>query len=293
MADDTGNKRRRLIIVSGLSGAGKSQALNALEDLDYFCIDNLPISLFHQLIALLIEEDNNFPSNVAVGIDARSPEKDLLSLPDSIRRLRDEGVTTELVFVEAVKSVLTTRFGETRRKHPLSTADLPLNDAIDRERQLLGFLSDMADLHIDTSRTSIHELRDIVRQRLANRPAGSLSLQFISFGYKHGVPRDADFLFDVRCLPNPYWQKELRYLTGMDTAVTEFLSGLPTVIEMNHNIRDFLERWLPSFEAENRSYLCIAIGCTGGRHRSVYLVEELSNYFRNLKKHVVTRHRDL
>ena len=293
MADDTGNKRRRLIIVSGLSGAGKSQALNALEDLDYFCIDNLPISLFNQLIALLIDEDNAFPPNVAVGIDARSPEKDLSTLPKSIERLREAGVTTELVFVEAVKSVLTTRFGETRRKHPLSTADLPLIDAIDRERQLLGFLSDMADLHIDTSRTSIHELRDIVRQRLANRPAGSLSLQFISFGYKNGVPRDADFLFDVRCLPNPYWEKELRDFTGKDAAVTEFLSGLPTVTEMNHNIRDFLERWLPLFEAENRSYLCIAIGCTGGRHRSVYLVEELSNYFRNKKKHVVTRHRDL
>lgn len=293
MADDAGNRRRRLIIVSGLSGAGKSQVLNALEDLDFFCIDNLPISLFNQLASLLIEADNNFPANVAVGIDARSPEKDLSPLPDSIKSLRDRGVNTDLVFLEAGKSVLTTRFGETRRKHPLSTSELSLIDAIDRERQLLGFLSDMADLHIDTSRTSIHELRDIVRQRLANRPAGSLSLQFISFGYKHGVPRDADFLFDLRCLPNPYWQKELRDLSGKDTAVRKFLSAVPAVAEMNNNIQIFLERWLPLFEAENRSYLCIAIGCTGGRHRSVYMVEELSNHFRSKDKYVVTRHRDL
>ena len=293
MADDEGNGRRRLIIVSGLSGAGKSQVLNTLEDLGFFCIDNLPISLFNQLTTLLIEADNNFPANVAVGIDARSPEKDLLTLPDSIRALRDKGANTELVFMEAGKSVLTARFGETRRKHPLSTSELSLTDAIDLEARVLEPLSDMADLHIDTSHTSIHELRDMVRQRLANRPAGSLSLQFISFGYKHGVPRDADFLFDVRCLPNPYWQKELRDLTGRDAAVREYLAAMPVVIEMNDNIQVFLQRWLPLFEAENRSYLCIAIGCTGGRHRSVYLVEELSRHFRNMKKYVVTRHRDL
>ena len=293
MADAAGNRGRRLIIVSGLSGAGKSQVLNTLEDLDFFCIDNLPISLFNQLTGLLIEANNNFPANVAVGIDARSPEKDLSPLPDSIKSLRSKGVYTELVFMEAGKSVLTTRFGETRRKHPLSTSELPLTDAIDRERQVLGFLSDMADLHIDTSHTSIHELRDIVRQRLAKRPAGALSLQFISFGYKHGVPRDADFLFDLRCLPNPYWQKDLRDLSGKDAAVREFLSAAPAVAEMNDNIKTFLEKWLPLFEAENRSYLCIAIGCTGGRHRSVYMVEELSKHFRNMEKYVVTRHRDL
>lgn len=293
MADDTGNRRRRLIIVSGLSGAGKSQVLNTLEDLDFFCIDNLPISLFNQLAGLLTGADNNFPANVAVGIDARSPEQDLSPLPDSIKSLRAKGVNSELVFIEAGKSVLTTRFGETRRKHPLSTSELSLIDAIDRERRVLGFLSDMADLHIDTSHTSIHELRDIVRQRLAQRPAGTLSLQFISFGYKHGVPRDADFLFDLRCLPNPYWQKELRDLSGRDDAVREFLSAASAVAEMTDNIRSFLERWLPMFEAENRSYLCVAIGCTGGRHRSVYMVEELSKHFKNMKKYVVTRHRDL
>lgn len=293
MADETGDARRRLIIVSGLSGAGKSQALNTLEDLNFFCIDNLPISLFNQLIILLIEANENFPVNVAVGIDARSPEQDLSTLPDSITALRNKGVATELVFMEAGKSVLTTRFGETRRKHPLSTQELSLTDAIDRERQVLGFLSDMADLRIDTSHTSIHELRDIVRERLARRPAGSLSLQFISFGYKHGVPRDADFLFDVRCLPNPYWQKDLRDLTGKDAQVRAFLTAAPAVAEMNNNIQTFLEKWLPLFEAENRSYLCVAIGCTGGRHRSVYMVEELSKYFRNMDKYVVTRHRDL
>lgn len=291
--DDACKMQRRLIIVSGLSGSGKSQVLNTLEDLNFFCIDNLPISLFNQLIALLAETGNNFPAQVGVGIDARNPTGDLAALPASIRSLRDKGVITELVFMGASKSVLMTRFGETRRKHPLSTSELPLSDAIDRERQVLGRLSDMADLHIDTSRTSIHELRDIVRERLANRPAGFLSMQFISFGYKHGIPRDADFLFDVRCLPNPYWEKGLQDLTGQDRAVVEFLSTKPAVVEMNDNIQSFLEKWLPLFEAENRSYLCIGIGCTGGRHRSVYVVETLSEHFRNMGKYVVTRHREL
>ena len=285
--------QRRLIIVSGLSGSGKSQVLNTLEDLNFFCIDNLPISLFNQLTTLLAETGNNFPAQVGVGIDARNPAADLLALPDSIRSLRAKGVNTELVFIEANKSVLTTRFGETRRKHPLSTSELSLTDAIDRERQILGPVSDLADLHIDTSRTSVHELRDIVRERLANRPAGSLSMQFISFGYKHGTPGDADFLFDVRCLPNPYWEKGLQDLTGKDQPVIEFLSAKPAVLEMNDNLQAFLEKWLPLFEAENRSYLCIGVGCTGGRHRSVYVVEALSKYFRNMGKYVVTRHRDL
>lgn len=285
--------QRRVIIISGLSGSGKSQVLNTLEDLDFFCIDNLPISLFNQLTTLLAETETNFPARVGVGIDARNPAEELLTLPDSIRSLRDKGVNTELVFMAASKSVLTTRFGETRRKHPLSTSELSLTDAIDRERQVLGPVSDLADLHIDTSYTSVHELRDIVRERLANRPAGSLSMQFISFGYKHGVPRDADFLFDVRCLPNPHWEKDLQDLSGQDEPVIEFLSTKPVVTEMNDNIRSFLEKWLPLFEAENRSYLCIGIGCTGGRHRSVYAVEELSKHFRSIGKYVVTRHRDL
>lgn len=292
MADDAENKRR-LIIVSGLSGAGKSLVLNSLEDLDFYCIDNLPLTLFNQLADLLTDAGNNFPSHVGIGIDARSPENELSVLPESIASLRNKGVTTELVFLEASKNVLTSRFGETRRKHPLSSDKLSLTDAIDKERGVLGKLSDLADLHLDTSHTSVHELREIVRQRLANRPVGALSLQLISFGYKHGVPRDADFLFDVRCLPNPYWQKGLRDLAGNDPAIIEYLSGQPGVAEMHNDIKSFLEKWLPLFEAENRSYLSVAIGCTGGRHRSVYMVEQLTDYFTGAGKHVVKRHRDL
>ncbi|MBF8268647.1 MAG: Nucleotide-binding protein A3J35 [Gammaproteobacteria bacterium] len=285
--------KRRLIIVSGLSGAGKSQVLNTLEDLDFYCIDNLPLGLFNQLAGLLSDADNNFPAHVGVGIDARSPEHDLSPLPDSIKALLDTGVAVELVFLEANKNVLTSRFGETRRKHPLSSNSVPLTDAIDLERRLMERLSELADLRIDTSHTSVHELRDIIRQRLANRPVGSLSLQFISFGYKYGVPRDADFVFDVRCLPNPYWRPELRDLTGRDQAVCAYLAGQPAVADMHTEIRNFLEKWLPAFEAENRSYLGVAIGCTGGRHRSVYIVEELSKHFTNMGKYIVIRHRDL
>lgn len=292
MAADAG-RQRRLIIVSGLSGAGKSQVLNTLEDLDFYCIDNLPLGLFNQLAALLSDAGNKFPAQVGVVIDARSPEHDLGTLPESIKALRDTGVTVELVFLEASKNVLTSRFGETRRKHPLSSNTVPLTDAIDLERVVLERLSELADLHIDTSRTSVHELRDIIRQRLAKRPNGALSLQFISFGYKYGVPRDADFLFDVRCLPNPYWQPELRDLNGRDALVSAYLVKQPAVTDMQAHIRGFLEKWLPAFEAENRSYLGVAIGCTGGRHRSVYIVEELSRHFLNMGKYVVVRHRDL
>ena len=287
-----GNKRR-LIIVSGLSGAGKSQVLNTLEDLDFYCIDNLPPSLFKQLGGLLRDTENNFPIHVGVGIDARSPEHELSLLPEAINTLRGSGVSVELVFLEASKNVLTSRFGETRRKHPLSGNNVPLINALDLERRLMERLSELADLHIDTSHTSVHELRDMVRQSLANRPAGSLSLQFISFGYKHGVPRDADFIFDVRCLPNPYWRMELRDLTGRDQAVRAYLSGQPAVSDMSAHIKNFLEKWLPAFEAENRSYLGVAVGCTGGRHRSVYIVEELSKHFSGMGKYIVIRHRDL
>lgn len=290
---DKPEKFRRLLIVSGLSGAGKSLVLNALEDLDFYCIDNLPISLFNQLSKLLTGPPADFPLRVGVGIDARTPGDDLSSLPASIGALRDRGVVTEIVFMEASKNVLAERFSETRRKHPLSSDEVSLTDAIDKERAVLSLISDMADLRIDTSHTSVHELRNIIRERLAGRTTATLSMQFISFGYKHGIPRDADFVFDVRCLPNPYWQKHLRTRSGKDRAVVDFLQQYPAVMEMTDHIKEFLEKWVPQFERENRSYLSIAIGCTGGHHRSVYLVEELSQHFDRLGKHIVVRHRDL
>jgi UPF0042 nucleotide-binding protein len=292
VAADAG-ARRRLVIISGLSGAGKSQVLNALEDLDFYCIDNLPVGLLTQLAGLLGDYSNKFPALVGVGIDARSPERDLSPLPESIKALRAAGIAVELVFLEASKNVLTSRYGETRRKHPLSGHNVSLSDALDMERHVLERLSEFADLRIDTTHTNVHELRDLVRRRLANRPLGSLSLQFISFGYKYGVPRDADFMFDARCLPNPYWQHDLREQTGLDPAVGDFLAGQQAVLDMLADVRGYIEDWLPAFEADNRSYLSIAIGCTGGRHRSVYLAEKLSKYFLDMGKYVVTRHRDL
>lgn len=284
---------RRFIVVSGLSGAGKSVVLNTLEDLDFYCIDNLPVSLLDHLIRPREDTDTELPARLAVGIDARNPERVLARLPESLQRLSGEGIRAEVVFMEANNDVLTKRFSETRRKHPLSSDALSLSDAIDKERALLSSLADIASLRIDTSHTAVHELRDMVRERIARRPAAALSMQFISFGYKHGTPRDADFVFDVRCLPNPHWRKELRKFSGREKPVVEFLQSQPAVQEMFDDLKDFLERWIPTFEAENRSYLCIAIGCTGGHHRSVFMVERLAEHFRANGKHLIIKHRDL
>lgn len=267
--------------------------MNTLEDQGYYCIDNLPISLFNQMAKLLVDPDSGFPLKVGVGIDARSPAAELQSLPDSISLLRDKGVAIEMVFMEANKEVLTMRFSETRRKHPLSTDEISLTDAIDKEQEVLSALSDIADLKVDTSYTTVHGLRDLICERMVERPEHIMSMQFVSFGYKHGVPHDADFLFDVRCLPNPHWEKHLRPFSGKDQPVIDFLRQHEVVSDMIDNIGNFLEAWIPFFERENRSYLCIGIGCTGGHHRSVYLVEQLSGYFKDRGKHVVIRHRDL
>ena len=284
---------RRLIIVSGLSGAGKSVVLNTLEDLDFYCIDNLPVMLLDDLSSLIVNEKNSLPPLIAVGIDARNPAASLSGLPDSINRFKAEGVHAELIFMEAGNDELTKRYSETRRKHPLSSEDVSLTDAIADERLILSDLSDLADLRIDTSHTVVHDLRAMVRERIAGRASSELSIQFLSFGFKRGIPREADFVFDVRCLPNPHWDKNLRQYTGRDAAVAEFLSNQPMVVEMLDQLKQFLENWVPKFEDENRSYLCVAIGCTGGHHRSVYLIEQLSSYFAALGKSVISRHRDL
>ncbi len=289
----TANKNRRLIIISGLSGAGKSVVLNSLEDLDFYCIDNLPVSLLDQLSTLLIEDRNELPPQVAVAIDARNPVGSLSSLPDTIAKFRTEGLSTELVFMEAGDDELTKRYSETRRKHPLSSENLSLSDAIAKERVILSDLSDFADLRIDTSHTVVHALRAIVTDRIANRSSSELSILFLSFGFKRGIPREADFVFDVRCLPNPHWDKNLRRYTGKDQEVVDFLQAQPLVTEMLDQLKDFLECWIPRFEEENRSYLCLSVGCTGGHHRSVYLVEQMAAYFSGLDKNVLIRHRDL
>jgi UPF0042 nucleotide-binding protein len=285
--------RRRFIVISGLSGAGKSVVLNALEDLEFSCIDNLPVSLLAQLMQQLQDPGSSLPAHIAVGIDARNPAGDLRRLPDDLAAMRQQGILNEVVFVEASDEVLTRRFSETRRRHPLSADGVSLEDAIARERRALSAVSELADLHIDTSFTAVHELRDLVRERVAMRPDGALSLQFISFGYKHGTPRDADFVFDVRCLPNPHWDKELRKFSGRDRPVVDFMEAQPEAMKMAGDLEAFLDYWVPRFEAENRSYLCVAIGCTGGHHRSVYLVERLGAHFRSDDRHIIVKHRDL
>lgn len=292
MTGGDGNKRR-FIIVSGMSGAGKSVVLNTLEDLEFYCIDNLPVSLLDQLIRQIQDGATGLPPRIAVGIDARNPENAFSALPQNLERLRQEGVPTEVVFMEANDEVLTKRFSETRRRHPLSSEAIALPDAINRERARLSAVSDMCDLRIDTSFSAVHELRDLVRERIAQRKADTLSMQFVSFGYKHGTPRDADFVFDVRCLPNPHWDKDLRKHSGIDAAVIEFLMTQPGVVKMLDDLKTFLNEWVPQFEAENRSYLCIAVGCTGGHHRSVFIIEQLARHFQALGKHVIVKHRDL
>jgi UPF0042 nucleotide-binding protein len=283
----------KFVIVTGLSGSGKSIALNALEDLGFYCIDNLPSFLLETLSKALIEQASPRFARTAVGIDARNPADDLRQVAPVVGALRAAGIDAELVFLEADDDILIRRFSETRRRHPLTDRDTSLHDAIREERELLEPFLSNADLRIDTSRTNLHELREIIRRRVADREDSEMSILLESFGFKHGVPRDADFVFDARCLPNPYWQAGLRSLTGRDTAVAEFLESDPRPALLLDHITGFLERWIPCFRDEGRTYLTIAIGCTGGNHRSVYLVERLARHFTGLGRKVLVAHREL
>ena len=286
-------EQRRLIIVTGLSGAGKSVALHALEDLGYYCIDNLPIGMLPEFLRQGRETDRALYHKVAVGIDARNPAEDLSRFPTLLHELACDDSKPELIFIEAIDDILIKRFSETRRKHPLSSRRLLLSDAIRQERELLAPLSEHADLRIDTSQTHVHELRTLIRERVVQRQNQRLSLQITSFGFKHGIPPEADFVFDLRCLPNPYWDANLRDHSGRDPAVINFLGGSELVRQMDRDLCAFLDRWIPKFEAENRSYLTVALGCTGGHHRSVYLAERLAAYYQGQGKAVLVRHRDL
>lgn len=283
----------KFVIVTGLSGSGKSVALNTLEDLGFYCIDNLPSFLLESYADALISEQAARFAETAVGMDARNAPEDLGRVPPVVARLRAAGIAAEIVFLEAEDEVLVQRFSETRRRHPLTDADTSLADAIRRERELLAPLLSSADLRIDTSRTNLHELRDLMRRRIAQRPAGVLSLLFLSFGFKRGVPRDADMVFDARCLPNPHWEMALRPFTGRDPEVAAFLERDPRVPAYLDQVGGFLEAWLPCFRDEGRSYLTVAIGCTGGQHRSVYLVEQLAQRFRGKEPRVLVSHREL
>ena len=280
----------KLVIVSGLSGSGKSIALQVLEDLEYYCIDNLPINMFGALTAEIISAKHEY---VAIGIDARNVTSELNSFSKQIRQLEKNQIDCEILFLEASDAALIKRFSETRRKHPLSSQEMPLNEAIIQERLLLDPISSKADLRIDTSSTNVHQLRNLIKSRVKQGDKQGISIMFESFGFKHGMPKNSDFVFDVRCLPNPHWVPELRPQTGFDTDVIRYLDSHQEVNEMLDDIMSFMEKWLPRFEADNRSYLTIAIGCTGGQHRSVYFANKLAKMIKNKHNNVLSRHREI
>lgn len=283
----------RLIIVSGLSGSGKSIALHVLEDLGYYCIDNMPAALLKSVINEVTSGGDKSASLLAVGVDARNRQQDLQALPELIEELRQQGIHTELLFLQSSDDVLLKRYSETRRRHPLADGGTELRSAIASEREMLSVILNSADLIIDTSRTSIYDLADTIRERSNRRETNAVSVLIESFGFKNGIPADADFVFDLRCLPNPYWTVELRGLTGRDVEVTDFLDAQPAVTAMYEDILAFLKRWIPEYDNVHRNYLTVAIGCTGGQHRSVYMTEKLAKALREMHDPVHTRHNEL
>lgn len=283
----------RLIIISGLSGSGKSVALHVFEDLGYYCVDNLPAALLNSVVEEVRSGGDQEEKLLAVGVDARNRAKDLDALPNLISELQDSGVQTEMLFLHASDDVLKKRYSETRRRHPLAEHGTALHTAIKAERDILAELVNSADLIIDTSRTSVYELADTIRERVDQRGSGDLSVLIESFGFKNGIPADADFVFDLRCLPNPYWTIELRGLTGKDDEVRKFLSAQPAVKAMYEDILAFLTRWIPEYDNLHRGYLTVAIGCTGGQHRSVYMTDRLADALRETHDPVLTRHNEL
>lgn len=280
-----------LVIVSGRSGSGKSTALHVLEDEGYYCIDNLPASLLGALVTQIQGGDYPVLKGLAVSIDARNTSRDLALFPAMLTQARAQ-MDCDVIYLDASKPTLVKRFSETRRKHHLSNNDTDLVEAIEAEKILLEPIADLASLTIDTSKLNLYQLRDVVRDRVAPREPIGLSLQFMSFGYKHGIPVDADLVFDVRNLPNPHWKPELRARTGREQPVIDFLDNETEVQAMFADIQDFLQKWLPSYQ-QNRRYLTVAIGCTGGQHRSVYLCEKLHATFRKHYAMAQVRHREL
>lgn len=284
----------QLILISGLSGSGKSIALNVLEDAGYYCVDNLPVLLLPQLVDQLRDEGY---ASAAVAVDMRGGAS-IAGLPAELRDLRKRGVELQFIFLDARDDVLIQRFSETRRRHPLADQAQTLAEAIVREREGLENIVGLGH-HIDTSNLRPNALRNFVSDFVAQQthPTGAkLILLFESFGYKHGLPLDADLVFDVRCLPNPHYDPLLRPLTGRDAAVAEFLEAQPEVVRMREDIRSFITDWLPAYIRDSRAYLSVGLGCTGGQHRSVFLAECLARHFRELNPapaQVLVRHRAL
>lgn len=284
----------RLAIISGQSGSGKSVALHTLEDEGYYCIDNLPCALLPSLIEEVYKSEEKHYDRLAVSIDARSESSSISTFPQMLQELRTkDSLSVEVLFLETNRNTLIKRFSETRRKHPLSTASTPLDIAIERENDVLTTIKSEANLKIDTSSLNLHQLREVIRHQFLQADNDGPAVQFQSFGFKHGAPANTDFVFDVRCLPNPHWDPSLRALTGKDEPVVKFLQQHEMVDNMYTDIAQFMSVWLPRFRAENRAYLTISIGCTGGRHRSVYLVERLAAHFGEGIANVSVKHREL
>jgi len=281
-----------LIVLTGMSGGGKTVALRALEDLEFYCVDNLPTALLPQLVAAIGRDEEGKHRNVAVGVDVRNPGEDLKRMPAILSKLAAEGVHAHLIFLDCRDDVLIKRYSETRRRHPLSWRGLSLADSIAEERRVLRPLSAIADKVIDSSDMNVHQLRRLIATGYAEATEG-LTLMFQSFAFRRGLPLDADFVFDARCLPNPHWDPTLRPLSGKDAAVRDYLDAQPLVGEFFADTARWLDTWLPRFEVDDRSYVTIAVGCTGGRHRSVYLVEKLATHYRALRNGVLTFHREL
>jgi UPF0042 nucleotide-binding protein len=283
----------RIIIVSGLSGSGKSVALHMLEDLGFYCIDNIPAALLKPFISYTVRAPQPTYERTAVGLDARNTTAEIETVPELIEELKKSGINCEVLFLVANEEGLLRRFAETRRKHPMSRENIDLREAIAMESKLLEPIAYAADLVIDTSRMGVHELRDIVHERVEQRVHGRLSLTFESFGFKHGIPGDADFVFDARSLPNPYWEPSLRSLTGSDAEVIRFLEAQEGVGRLVDDIVRFIDGRIPEYESNNRGYLTVAIGCTGGQHRSVYIVERLAERYAKRFPTVTARHSGL
>lgn len=289
---ETNNKSTQLAIISGRSGSGKTTALHVLEDAGYYCIDNLPAALLPALVGETLSNESSEYDYLAVCIDARNAKADLLRFSELIEEIPAH-VHTEVIYLDANSDELIKRFSETRRKHPLSDRATDLREALEIEKEVLAPIANGATLTIETSQMNLYQLRDIVRQRVTGEESGQMAVLFESFGFKRGIPTDADFVFDVRCLPNPYWSKSLRGQTGLDEGVIEFLNDQLEVDEMFAEIAQYLSRWLPEFQANNRSYMTIGIGCTGGQHRSVYMSERLMRHFASVFNNVQVRHREL
>jgi UPF0042 nucleotide-binding protein len=278
----------KLTIVSGSSGSGKSVALRVFEDLGYYCVDNLPMSL----LPAFVQSMEDIKQSIAVSLDVRNIPKDKDEFKQLLSQL-DSETEVEIFYLDASSTTLIKRYSETRRLHPLTQDCLTLSEAVAAEKVQLRELVEIADIRIDTSELTIYQLSDLIKQRVLGKQSNELVIVFESFGFKYGLPRDVDFVFDVRFLPNPHWVPELKPYSGLDRPVIEYFEQQPVVNKFQQHLEHFITTWLPDIERNNRSYLTIAIGCTGGQHRSVYIAQQLAKYFSASSHSVQIHHREL